>query len=113
MNNYNQTDLSNRDINSINPINLNKIEKFQDAVSNMRSMIWNKFLMGVASNPQMTKKEVCHHLDLKVGTINSIQKHYKLQSPFYFNKPKAHKKKKLKKFLKFQSQRKQIKIKGK
>jgi hypothetical protein len=56
-------------------------------------MIWNKFLVGVASNPNMTKKEVCNHLGLKVGTINSIQQHYKLQSPFYFNKPKAQKKK--------------------
>ncbi len=55
--------------------------------------MWNRFLIGVANNPQMTKKEVCQHLDLKVGTINSIQKHYKLQSPFYFKKPKAHKKK--------------------
>ncbi len=34
MNNYNQTDLNNRDINSINQINLNKSEKFQDAVGN-------------------------------------------------------------------------------
>jgi hypothetical protein len=42
----------------------------------------------------MTKKEVCHHLGLKVGTINSIQQHYKLESPFYFKKPKAHRKKK-------------------
>ncbi len=57
-------------------------------------MIWNRYLMGVANNPQMTKKEVCQHLDLKVGTINSIQKDYKLQSRFYFKKPKAHKKKK-------------------
>jgi hypothetical protein len=45
-------------------------------------MVWNKFLMGVVSNPQMTKKEVCQHLGLKVSTINSIQQHYKLQSPF-------------------------------
>jgi hypothetical protein len=29
-----------------------------------------------------------------VGTINSIQQHYKLQSPFYFKKSKAHRKKK-------------------
>jgi hypothetical protein len=72
MNNYNQTDLSNRDINSINPINLNKSEKFQDAVSNMRLMIWNKFLMGVASNPQMTKKEICHHLDLTFSELHTF-----------------------------------------
>jgi hypothetical protein len=34
-------------------------------------MIWNKFPMGVTNNPQMTKKEVCHHLDkfIKVGTV--------------------------------------------
>jgi hypothetical protein len=57
-------------------------------------MIWNRFLAGVASNPHMTKKEVCHHLGLKVGAINSIQQYYKLQSPFYFKKPKAHRKKK-------------------
>ncbi len=56
--------------------------------------MWSRFLAGVASNPHMTKKEVCHHLGLKVGTINSIQQHYKLQSPFYFKKPKAHRKKK-------------------
>jgi hypothetical protein len=56
--------------------------------------MWNRFLAGVASNPHMTNKEVCHHLGLKVGTINSIQQHYKLQSPFYFKKPKAHRKKK-------------------
>jgi hypothetical protein len=55
--------------------------------------MWNRFLAGVASNPHMTKKEVCHHLGLKVGTINSIQQHYKLQSPFYFIKPKAYRKK--------------------
>jgi hypothetical protein len=28
----------------------------------------------------MTKKEICNHLGLKVGTINSIQKYYKLLS---------------------------------
>jgi hypothetical protein len=38
----------------------------------------------------MTKKDVSHHLDIKVSTINFIQKHFKLQS-FYFKKPKAHK----------------------
>jgi hypothetical protein len=48
----------------------------------MRLMMWNKFLSGVANNPQKNKKEVCHHLGLKAGTINSIQQHYKLQSPF-------------------------------
>jgi vesicle coat complex subunit len=55
--------------------------------------MWNKFLSGVANNPQMTKKEICHHLRLKFGTINSIQRHYKLQSPFYFKKQRVHKKK--------------------
>ncbi len=58
-------------------------------------MIWNKFLSGAVNNPQMTKKEICHHLGLKVGTINSIQQHYRLQSPFYFEKQKIHRKKNL------------------
>jgi predicted acylesterase/phospholipase RssA len=93
MNDYNQTDLNNRDINNSNQINTNKSEKFQNAVNNMRLMIWNRFLMGVASNPQMTKKEVCHQSGLKVATINSIQQYYKLSGPFYFKKRKAHKKK--------------------
>ena len=66
----------------------NKSDKFQGAVNNMQLIIWKKFLLGVASNPNMTKKEVCHHLGLKVGTINSIQHHYKLQSPYYYSKPK-------------------------
>ncbi len=94
MNSFNQTNFNERDNNYNNQISLNKSEKFQDAVNNMRLMMWNRFLAGVASNPHMTKKEVCHHLGLKVGTTNSIQQHYKLQSPFYFNKPKTHKKKK-------------------
>ena len=72
----------------------NKSDKFQEAVCDMRLIIWKKFLLGVASNPNMTKKEVCHHMCLKVGTINSIQHHYKLQSPFYYSKPKKHLKKK-------------------
>jgi hypothetical protein len=55
--------------------------------------MWNRFLAGVARNPHMTKKEVCHHLGFKVETINSIQLNYKLQSPFYFKKPKALRKK--------------------
>jgi hypothetical protein len=92
MNSYNQSNLNEID-NFYNNQSLNKSEKFQDAVDKMRLMIWNKFLVGVASNPNMTKKEVCNHLGLKVGTINSIQQHYKLQSPFYFSKPKAQKKK--------------------
>lgn len=70
------------------------LNKFQDSVNDMRLMIWQKFLLGIASNPNMTKKEVCNHIGLKVGTINSIQQHYKLQSPFYYRKPKNHKKKK-------------------
>jgi DNA polymerase II small subunit/DNA polymerase delta subunit B len=94
MNSFNQTNFNERDNNYNNQISLNKSEKFQDAVNNMRLMMWNRFLAGVASNPHMTKKEVCHHLGLKVGTINSIQQYYKLQSPFYFKKPKAHRKKK-------------------
>jgi hypothetical protein len=56
----------------------------------MRLKIWNRFLACVASNPHVTTKEVCQHLGLKVGTIKSIQQHYKLQSPFYFKKPKQH-----------------------
>ena len=75
-------------------LNFNKSEKFQDAVNDMRLLMWKKFLLGVANNPYMTKKEVCYHLGLKVGTINSIQQHYKLSSPFYYKKPKAHSKKK-------------------
>ncbi len=87
MNSINQTNLKERDLNYNNQISLNKSEKFQDSINNMRLMIWNKFLSGAVNNPQMTKflnKEICHHLGLKVGTINSIQQHYRLQSPFYF-----------------------------
>jgi hypothetical protein len=94
MNSFNQTNFNERDNNYNNQISLNKSEKFQDAVDKMRLIMWNRFLASVASNPHMTKKEVCHHLGLKVGTINSIQQHYKLESPFYFKKPKAHRKKK-------------------
>ena len=94
MNSFNQTNFNERDNNYNNQISLNKSEKFQDAVDKMRLTMWNRFLVGVASNPHMTKKELCHHLGLIVGTINSIQQHYKLQGPFYFKKPKAHRKKK-------------------
>jgi hypothetical protein len=45
-----------------NQKSLNISEKFQDAVDKMKRMIWNRSLAGVASNPHMTKKEVCHHL---------------------------------------------------
>ncbi len=45
------------------------------------------------NDPQMTKKEIFHHLGLKVGKTNSIQRHYKLQSPFHFKKQKIHRKK--------------------
>ncbi len=93
MNSINQTNLNERDINYNNKISLNKSEKFQESINNMRLMIWNNFLSGVANNPQMTKKVVCQHLGLKVGTINSTQQQYKLQSPFYFMKPKIHRKK--------------------
>jgi hypothetical protein len=93
MNNYNQPDLNNRDLNSINQINLNKSEKFQEGINNMRLMMWNRFLAGVANNPHMTKKQVCEQLGLKIGTINSIQKYHNLSSPFYFKKPTAHRKK--------------------
>jgi hypothetical protein len=90
MNSINQTNPNERDISYNNQISLNKIEKFQDSINNMRLMMWNKFLSGVANNPQITKKEICHHLGLKAGTINSIQQNYKLQSPFYFKKPKNY-----------------------
>jgi hypothetical protein len=93
MNSFNQSNFNEIDNNYNNQISLNKSEKFQDAVDKMRLMIWNRFLAGVASNPNMTKKEVCHHLGLKVGTINSIQQYYKLQSPFYYKKPQKHRKK--------------------
>jgi hypothetical protein len=92
MNSFNQTNLNEIDNNYNNQISLNKSEKFQDSVNNMRLIMWNKFLSGVANNPHMTKRQICHHLGLKVGTINSIQQHYKLSSPFYFKKPKPHKK---------------------
>ncbi len=84
MNSFNQTNFNERDNNYNNQISLNKSEKFQDAVNNMRLMMQNRFLAGVASNPHMTKKEVCHHLGLKVGTINSIQQHYKLKKALLF-----------------------------
>ena len=32
-------------------------EKFQNAVNDMRLVIWKRFLSGVASNPHMTKKK--------------------------------------------------------
>ena len=93
MNSFNQSNLNERDINYNNQISINKSEKFQDSINNMRLRMWNKFLGGVASNPHMSKKEICHDMGLKVGTINSIQQHYKLQSPFYFKKQKVHRKK--------------------
>jgi hypothetical protein len=43
MNNYNQTDLNNRDIYNNNQINVNKTERFQEGFNNMRLMTWNKF----------------------------------------------------------------------
>jgi hypothetical protein len=73
--------------------------------------MWNKFLSGVANNPQMTNKEVCHHMGLKAGTINSIQQHYKLQSPFYFKKPKVHRKKTSEQTNEVVKRRKQIRTK--
>jgi len=78
----NQSNLNERDVVNNNQISLNKSEKF------LRLMMWNKFLSGVANNPRMTKKEIFHHLGLKVGTINSIQQHYKLQS-FLFQSTKS------------------------
>jgi hypothetical protein len=42
-----------RDISYNNQISLNKSEKFQDSINNMRLMMWNKFLSGVANNPQV------------------------------------------------------------
>ena len=91
MNSYQDQQIS---FNENNQVSINKSEKFQEAVNDMRLMMWKKYLSGVGNNPNMTKKEICTHLGLKVGTINSIQQYYKLQSPFYYKKPKAHKKKK-------------------
>ncbi len=96
MNSFNQTNFNERDDNYNNQISLNKSEKFQDAVNNMRLMMWNRFLAGVASNHHMTKKEVCHHLGLKVGTINSIQQHYKHYKSLLFQKAKSSQKEKTK-----------------
>lgn len=47
-------------------------------------MIWNKYLTGIADNPQITKKELCKQLGIKLGTIKNIQKYYKLDSPYTF-----------------------------
>jgi hypothetical protein len=71
MNTFNQTNQDS--INANNQINLDKNEKFRDSVNNMRLMMWNKFLLGKANNPEMTKKQICEQMGLKVGTINSIQ----------------------------------------
>ncbi len=109
MDSINQTNLNERDF-SYNRISLNKSQKFQDSII-MRLMMWNKFLSDVVNNPQMIEKEICHHLGLKVGTINSIQRHYKLQSSFYFKKKILIKRKILLKLMKLWSQRKQIWIK--
>ncbi len=56
-------------------------------------MMRNKFLSGKANNPEMTKKQICEQMGLKVGTINSNQNHYNIISSFYYKKPKVHKKK--------------------
>jgi hypothetical protein len=60
MNSINQTNLNERDINYNNKISLNKSEKFQDSINNMRLIMWNKFLSSVVNNLQMTKKEICY-----------------------------------------------------
>jgi hypothetical protein len=60
MNSINQTNLNERDISYNSQISLNKSEKFQDSINNMRLMMWNKFLSSVVNNPQMTKKEIFH-----------------------------------------------------
>ena len=57
MNSFNQTNFNERDNNYNNQISLNKSEKYQDAVDKMRLMMWNRFLAGVANNPNMTKKK--------------------------------------------------------
>jgi hypothetical protein len=93
MNSINQTNLNEGDVSYNNQISLNKSEKFHDFINNMRLMMWNKFLSGAVNNPQTTKKEICYHLRLKIGTINSIKQYYKLQCPFYFKKQKMHRKK--------------------
>jgi hypothetical protein len=42
--------LNERDISYNNQISLNKSDKFQDSINNMRLMIWNKFLSGGVNN---------------------------------------------------------------
>jgi len=96
-----------------NQVSINKSEKFQDAVNDMRLTMWKRFLSGVVNNPNMTKKEICYHLGLKVGTINSIQQHYKLQSPFYYKKPKMYTKKSIKSKKKKSNNDIQESVKGK
>jgi hypothetical protein len=44
MNPIYQTNLNERDIGYNNQISLNKSQKFQDSINNMRLMMWNKFL---------------------------------------------------------------------
>jgi hypothetical protein len=47
-------------------------------------MIRNKYLTGIADNPQITKKELCKQLGIKLVTIKNIRKYYKLDSPYTF-----------------------------
>src|SRR5689334_14799033 len=72
-------------------IHTGRSDRFDDAINEMRLNIWRKFLAGVANNPRMSKKEVCDYLGLKIGTINSIQQNYKLQSPYYYSRSKSKK----------------------
>ncbi len=57
MNSFSQKNFNEGDNSYNNQIGLNKSEKFQDAVDEMRLMMWNRFLAGVASNPHMAKKK--------------------------------------------------------
>jgi hypothetical protein len=63
---------------------------FNDSRKEMHLRIWNSYLVGISNNPELKKKEVCEKMGLKCGTIDSIKKLYKLESPFRFN---IHKKK--------------------
>lgn len=54
INSFNQRN-NGSSIESNNQIRLNKSENFQEGVSHIRLMIWNRFLAGVANNSRMIK----------------------------------------------------------
>ena len=71
-------------------------DKFQKVVHDMRLKTWTDFLVGVQNNPTLKKKEVCFKLGIKEGTIESIRKEYKLDSPYrYGSKSKSKSKSKI------------------